>query len=342
MNTQVKPTSLRWRLLNFADRILNRLQFFPLTPLFIIISGVARAIQLRLGHGPVRVGGVTNVDESLPRNVMLWLGRTLASPLGQQFDVCLRLPRDATSHRLHDVFSVLLAFPGSRSIYLYWDSSSLADDLPLLQAKLDPDDPAVSALPYHDLGPPGITQFEAFLRPGRAEIALPVAAMREAQNLLKRLAGGTYAVCLNVPAALHPLADTVARSRPDVRFFDLSPAPPRTGAPENIHSLLQFGLTLHERMALAQSVDAYVGSFDELGCAAVMSARTAVLFGGGIGGAPARIDWGDAAVWYPIPEDPMALTEAVVQCLSRRLASEDKDWGNAQLPERPVAGRDAQ
>lgn len=319
MNTQVKQTSLRWRLLNFADRILNRLKIFPLTPLFVIISGVARAIQLRLGHGPVRVGGVTNAGESLPRNVMLWLSRTLASPPGQRFDVCLRLPRDATSHRLHDVFSVLLAFPGSRSIYLYWDSSSLADDLPLLQAKLDPDDSAVSALPYDDLGPPGIRQFEAFLRPGRAEIALPVAAMREAQNLLKRLAGGTYAVCLNVPAALHPLADAVARLRPDVRFFDLSPAPPRTGAPGNIHSLLHFGLSLHERMALAQAVDAYVGSFDELGCAAVMSARTAVLFGGGISGEPERISRGEISLWFPDSAATPKLTESVLQFLSRRL-----------------------
>ena len=330
MSTQVKLTLLRWRLLNIADRILNRLQFFPLTLLFVVFSGVGRAIQLRLGHGLVRVEGVTNAGESLPRNVMFWLGRTLASHPGQQFDVCLRLPREATSHRLHDVFSVLLAFPGSHSIYLYWDSSSLADDMPLLQTKLDLDDPAVLASPYEDLGPPGIREFEAFLRPGRAEIALPVAAVREAQTLLKRLAGGTYAVCLNVPAGLRPLADTVARSRPDAQFFDLSPAPQRTGTPENIHSLLHFGLTLHERMALVQAVDAYVGSFDELGCAAVMSARKAVLFGGGIGGEPERIDRGDAAVWYPSPEDPMALAEAVVQRLSRRLASDDKDWGNAQ------------
>lgn len=319
----------RWRLLSFAERVLNRLQFFPLTFLFWLGTVAFRAFQLRKGNRLVRVAEVTGEMGSLPRNLMLWLGSSIGLRLGYQYDLCLRLPRESHDARLHDAFSVLLAFPGFRSVGLYWDSASLAEDLPLLQTKRDRDNPAVSALPFEDLGPPDIRRFEAFLRSNPAEIALPVAAVRESLNLLKRLAGETNTVCVNVPLALHPLAVTVALSRPDAIFFDLSPARPRPRGPENFQSLFHYGLTLHERMALAKAADAYLGSFDELGCAAVMSTRPAVLFGGGTGGEPERIEQG-AAMWFPSPAEPAVLTEAVLQFLSRRMAPYDKEWGNAR------------
>lgn len=314
---QVKLTLLRKRLVNFWDRVQNRLQFFPLTLLFVMFNAVVRAVQLRLGHGLVRVGEVTGEGVSLPRNVILWLGHALAGSRGQQYDICLRLPRDATNHSLHDVFSVLLAFPGFQSICLYWDSSSLADDLPLLQAKKDRNDPAVSSTPYEDLDSLGIRQLEQFLRAGHAEIALPVAATRDAQTLLKRQAAGAYAVCMNVPVDLCSMADAVARGRPDIQFFDLSPAPSQVEKTANYQSLFSHGFTLHERMALIQAADAYLGSFDELGCIALVSGRPAILLGDGTGSHPERVSRDEAAVWFPGATEPSALAKAALQFLSR-------------------------
>ncbi|HKQ26534.1 MAG TPA: hypothetical protein VJT81_18965 [Burkholderiales bacterium] len=311
---------LRRRLVGFSYRALNELQFFPFTLLFVLFNAVLRAFQLRLRHMLVRVGEAAGDATLLPRQVMLWLDRTLAGRPGHQFDVCLRLPREAANDSLHDAFSVLLAFPGLRSIGLYWDSSNLADDLLLLQAKRDQNDPSIAATPYEDLGSPGVRQLEQFLQACHGEIALPVAAARDAQTLLKRQAGGGCAVCLNIPPEHRFLADFVVKARPDIWFFDLSFPTSQTTSAANHRSISGHGLSLHERMALAGAADAYVGSFDELGCTAVISRRPAILFGGGVGTPPGRISSDDNTVWFPVPAEPTTLAEEVLQILSRNFA----------------------
>jgi len=313
-----KVVLLRRWLINFTNRALRRLGFFPFTLFYVVLNAAIKVVQLRRGHIVVRVGEVTGEATSPPRSVMLWLDRVLTGPPGYQFDVCLRLPREAADANLHDVFSVLLTSPRFRSVGLYWDASSLADDLTLLQAKQGRNDPTVWATSYEDLGSLSFKQLQEFFQADHVGIVLPVAATRDAQTLLKRQARGAYAVCLNVPVEQWSLADTVAVARPDVRFFDLASALPTTKA-ANSQSLYGYGLNLHERMALVQAADAYVGSFDEVGCAALVSGRPAVLLGGGTGEQPDRISRGDIAVWFPDPVEPTTLAKAVLQFLSRQI-----------------------
>jgi hypothetical protein len=311
-----KVVFLGRRLLN----ALRRLGFFPFTLFYTVINAAIRVVQLREGHKVLRAGVVTGKATALPRSVMLWLDRVATGLPEPRFDICLRLPPEAADDNLHDVFSVLLTSPRLRSVGLYWDSSSLADDLPLWQAKQGRNDPTVWAMPYEDLGALSFKQLQEFFQADHVRIVLPVAATRDAQTLLKRQAGGAYAVCLNVPVEQRSLLAAVEAASPEVRFFDLAPyaSPPTAGA-ANSQSLYGYGLNLHERMALVQAADAYVGSFDELGCAALVSGRPAVLLGGGTGEQPDRIRRGDIAVWFPDPATTPELAEAVRQFLSRRL-----------------------
>jgi len=194
----------------------------------------------------------------------------------------------------------------------------LADDLSLLQANQGRNDPTVLATSYEDLGSLSCKQLQEFFQVDHVGIVLPVAATRDAQTLLKRQARWAYAVCLNVPAELRALADAVVAARPDVWFFDLSPALPTTKA-ANSQLLSSYGLNMHERMAVVQSADAYVGSFDELGCAVLVSKRPAVLFGGGTGEQPERVNGSERAMWFPGSVEPTTVAKTVLQFLSRQL-----------------------
>lgn len=310
------------RLKNLTYRVLNRLEFFPFTLVYVLFNAALKLILLRLGLGLVRVGVVKGEVMSLPRDLMLWFGRIFLRPPGHQFDVCLRLPREAADANLQDVFSVALTFPHIRfrSIGLYWDSSSLADDLALLQSKQDRSDPVVSRTLHEEIGSRGSTQFLEFLHADHEEFALPVAASRDGQTLLKRLVGAAHVVWLNVPTELRPLVDAVAGARPDIQFFHFSPELPESPRAANNQSFFGCGFTLHERMALVQAADAYVGSFDELGCTALICKRPAILLGGGAGEQPDRISRGEIAVWFPASVEPAALRNAVLQFLSHHFA----------------------
>lgn len=266
------------RLVSFTKRALRRLGFFPFTLFSVVISAAIRVVRLRQGHAALRVGEVTGETASLPRNVILWLDRVATGLTEPRFDLCLKLPRETADDNVHDVFSALLTFPRLRSVGLYWDSSSLADDLALWQAKQGRNAPAVGATPYEDLGAPSFTQLQEFFQADHVGIALPVAAIRDAQTLLKRQAGGGLAVCLNLPPEAGSLARRLATERPLLRFFELSPAgADGPGPPPNLVALHSWGFNLHERMALVCGADAYVGRLDALAAVAVMAGRPTVL-----------------------------------------------------------------
>ena len=299
---------------------MRRLRFFPFTFFYVLLSAAFKVVGLLRDQEAVRVGEVAGKAAALPRSVMLWLDRVATSLTESRFDVCLRLPSEAADNNLHDVFSVLLASPRLRSVGLYWDSSSLANDLPLWQAKQSRNDPTVWAMPYEDLGSLSFKQLDEFFHSNHEGIVLPVAATRDAQTLLKRQAGGAYAVCLNIPEELCSLVDAVVAAHPHARFFDLAPcaSSPTAGAANN-QSLYGYGLNLHERMALVQAADAYVGHFDELGCTALVSKRPAVLLGSGTGEQPDRIRRSEISLWFPDPAATPELTEEVLKFLFRQL-----------------------
>lgn len=315
----------RWVWLRRTNAALRRLELFPFTLLYTVIHAAIRVVQLRQGRTVLRVGSVTGKPTTLPHTVMLWLDRVGAGLPDSQFDICLRLPREASDANLQEVFSVLLTSPRLRSVGLYWDSLSLANDLPLLQPGPDRNAPAGPETVYEELDVVSFQHLQEFFHADHVGIAPPIAATRDAQTLLKRHAGRAYAVCLNVPVEHRSSIAEVEAMRPDLRFFDLADARP-TAKAANGQSLCGYGLTLHERLALVQVADAYVGSFDELGCAALVSERPTVLLGGGNGEHPDPISRDDGAVWFPGPVEPTTLAEAVLRLLSRHIgAADDRD-----------------
>ena len=307
--------SLRPWLIRVTLGTLRRLGWFPFTLLGALLFAAVRLRELRTGRAVVRVGRATEGTAALPLRSMLWLDRIASDLPSGSFDVCLRLPRDAADATLHDVFSVLLTSPRLASIGLYWDDAALSDDQPLWQTGAAASAASSGA---NDIDAPSVERLDRFFRAEHERLDLPVAARREAQTLLKRQAGSAYAICLNLPAAQLPLAEAVVTAAPDVRFFDLG-FPGSKPLAANVTSLADYGLTLHERLAFLQAADAYVGSFDELGSAAIVGGRPGVLVGGGDRGSDALRILGPASrtVWFPWPAGP-AVAKWATEILRRR------------------------
>jgi len=310
----------------FGRRVFNRLRrmnVFPFTLVYSVVSAALKAVELKLLCPAVWPGEASGAAEALPCGVMLWLERIANRRVERQFDLCLALRSEDANDRLHDAFSVMLTSPRLRSVGFYWDLQRLADDLSLLQWPRRHEPNAQPA--YERLGSPSLNQFEEFLRSSHEGIALPIAATRDAQTLLKRQVGGALAVCLNLPVGLQPLAAAISAACPAVQFVDLSACPGNAGCAVNSRSLHAYGLGLHERMALAQTADAYVGAFDELGCTAIVSGRPAVLFAGVSGEHLHPIRQDEATMWVCGPMEPTALSQAVVQFLALRLGLDEID-----------------
>jgi hypothetical protein len=300
----------RRRLIGFTHRALRRLRFFPFTLLYAVANAAVRVFQLRQGRAVLRVAEVTGETASLTRGVMLWLDRVTTGLTESRFDVCLRLPRATTDDTVHDVFSVLLTCSAVRSVGLYWDSPSLADDLSLWQPKRNRNDSTALSTSHESLDSPSFEQLQEFVQADHTGIALPIAATRDAQTLLKRQAGDGLAVCLNLPLEACSVAGRLATEFPLLRFFELSPAGAHVPGPlHNLVALHSWGFNLHDRMALVSGADAYVGRLDVLGAAAVMAGRPTVLIADAVemSGFPEARDGG--VLW--VSTESAALTESV-------------------------------
>lgn len=312
------------RLMIFSRRVLNRLRFFPFTLGLVLLDAGLNLVQLRRRVVVVRVGEVMAPARHLPRNAMLWVDRWVfdlrREP--QPCDACFLLPRDSDRADLHDMFSAMLAFPRFRSLAFYWDGAALQDDLPLwgrpvlLQAS-----PQAS---FDDLTRLPVTRLDEFIRAEHTELALPVAVTRDAQNFLKRHARAAPAVILHLPAKLAALADDIATRRPDMYFIDLASHSGARSA--NCLPMFEHGMTLHERMALVQAADAYIGRFDEVGCAAIITGRAALLLDGGDATVPRDIVRAKNVVCLP---EPLVATAALAEALQFVFASIEAKGGSA-------------
>jgi hypothetical protein len=128
-------------------------------------------------------------------------------------------------------------------------------------------------------------------------------------------------VCLNLPEEVRWLVGDAAAALSDVKFFDVDPSLPASpSAPANIVSLYGHGLYLHERMAVAQATDAYVGRFDETGCAALLAGRPTVLIGGGDASSTEPFSRADTTLWLPDPSSP-AIRATVLAFLRRHIVA---------------------
>ena len=174
------------------------------------------------------------------RAMVVWLGHLMHAQPSGSIDICLDISREAVSPGVPDAFSAALAFPRVRSVGIYWDSEAFHDDLPLF---------ASERLPRWPDGQP-------LDRVQVSDFAVSLAAARDAQTLLKRFAGPASVVCVNARVELSTPTQVSAR------FFHLDAG---------------LGFTLHERMALVQAADAYVGERDELGHTALLCGRPALF-----------------------------------------------------------------
>jgi hypothetical protein len=317
-------------MLSFGLLVYRRLGFFPFTLCYVLLMAALRIVELRRKSRLARVGDGNGVAILSPLRVMMWLdeiGRELKmlddigpEPRVRRFDVCLKLSPDAADANLHDVFSVLLTSPRLRSVGLYWDESALRDDLPLLQAAGDRRTETVWSTQRDDLRRPGVEACRAFLDADHQGVVLPVAASRDAQTLIKRQGGAAYAVCLNLPEEVRWLVEDLAAKLSDVKLFDIDPILPGSPSPANVVALCGYGLSLHERMAVAQATDAYVGRFDEVGCAALFAGRPTVLIGDGAASYTEPLNRADIALWLPDPSSP-AIRQTVLEFLRRPMAA---------------------
>ena len=303
------------RAASLARRVSRRLRVFPFSLGYAILSAALRLHWLAWRGAQLTRGGEAKGVGS-PIAVLLWLDRIGGEVPGQPFDACLRLSPDAEDDSLHDVFSILLASPRLQSLALYWDEERLLEDLPLFQARRDRAGVSVWSTVREDLGTPGPQTLGDFLAARHEPLVVPVTANREARTLIKRLAGGAWAVCLNLPDEARWLAGAVTDGLPDARFFDMRSFDSAPAAP-NLDAVAGWGLTLHERLALAADTDAYIGSFDPLAAAALIAGRPAVLLGGDPLATPARPGGGAGAIWIADISDPAMVTRAVLEFLGR-------------------------
>jgi hypothetical protein len=227
---------LKGRLANVARRAADALEFFPLTAAYMLARAARRT------KGATEVGRTTDAAATLPARAMVWLGCLVRAHPAHAIDVCLRLPRESAGTGVPDALSIALTFPRVRSISLYWDESSLEDDLRVFRTG--------GAAPQTLDGAPTSAQ-----RLAVGEIEVPLSAARDALTLLKRHAGGAAVVLVN-------LSEPLTAGRSDLHFFHLAAG---------------LGFTLHERMALVRAADAYIGAPDELARTALLSGRPALL-----------------------------------------------------------------
>src|SRR5258706_8500942 len=306
MSDQRARASIQYRLFLFLAKVGNGLRFFPFTLVFLLAGLVLRLRELRSGLVLVHLGRIRAGSTELTRNVMVWFTDGLAAPGARRHDVCLCLPADAALPTLHESVSALLAFPQLRSVALYWDDKLAAEEIALWQ------NASRRALP-DDLDLVTPERLRGFLKDQHAQMALPVAIVRDAETFLKREIGSGWAVCFNFPTGCREAVEAFCRARPDTLFMDFGAAAAIPVTLPNYRSTSGQGRTLHERMALVGRADAYIGAFDELGCTAVISGRPAVLIGGDATTSPEPRTFADRVIWLTGPHDAPAAPKKALQ-----------------------------
>ncbi len=306
-------------MLDFSMRALGRLRFFPFSLGFVALSAVVKIIELWRGEKLSCTAEFDTDSTVLPRNAYVWVDR-ISNAQHPMFDVCLRLPATGTVTSLPDILSMLLVAPRLRSIYVYWDEGALQEDRPLLQGRRDRNTPTVWGTLQENLKSDVNRQLHDFFSGDHRPIELPVAAIRDAHLLLKRVAQRRFVVCLSLPCEWTDLAKDLVAALPEVLFVDIGLVSSLQEIHvENMLSLDGQGFTLHERLALVQAADAYVGDFDVFGCVAITLARPAVLFGGGTDSQQDWVSRGDKALWFPFRDIPVGAGKRVVEYLRRHI-----------------------
>ena len=302
---------LRDRILAVRVRLARGFQVFPFSIAFTVLKALLR--RRELARRPNRVAVAQVAADTYPVcATLMWLDRVGDdSPTGP-FDVCLRFMR-RNDAEVADVFSALLTVPRLRSIGLYWDDERIADDLALMISPR-----------RESMGPPSSTvrnqivtvsrmQLQEALARRHSPLQPSIDARREARTLLKRRARGGFAVCLNLSPPPSTLGHLIAGAVPGATIFDLSPAASAAPGKENVVAAGGWALTLHERIALVQEADAYVGRLDALGCAALLAGRPSILVGGLDDDAASETIQGDAVMWLPSGHSSAAMAGALAR-----------------------------
>jgi len=304
---------VRDRILAIRVRLARSFQVFPFSVAFMVLKALLRRHELAREPNRVAVAQIATDTDPVCATLM-WLDRVGSDFPPGPFDVCLRFERrdDAAAE---DTFSALLTVPRLRSIGLYWGDESIADDLALMSARrrhvVRDQVVRLSGMQAQDI----VARRHSPLQPS-------IDARREARTLLKRQARGGFAVCLNLSPPSPTLGHLIAGAVPGATIFDFSPAVSAAPGMGNVVAAGGWALTLHERIAMVQEADAYIGRLDALGCAALLAGRPSILVGG-LDDAASELIQGHAATWLPSGHSSAAMASALARLAKLQMRTAD-------------------
>lgn len=306
----------------------RRLGFLPFSPFFFLVQIAVRQFRLKSHSSPVGFARLSSQNESeTPRDALIWLVELGRGAPAHRVDACMQVPSNESCAMLPGVFSAMMTSSRLQSMAFYFDERQVASEWRLLGTPVASKDGSAAPVDIPN-GLQGRYLKRLFLSDLADAVTLPVGAKGEAQLLLKRLAGGAQVVCLNLGSATSdPGAFAYTQSQflrraqrelPDIVFLVLDDSITQPFAeplpPHNVFLLHRFGLTLHERMAVVQAADLYVGAFDLLAVAAVAADRDLLVYGAEDGVETKVADAQPVlrrpgAVWYPRPADETVFVE---------------------------------
>src|SRR5438045_3958085 len=94
MTTHLQRLPLRPRIITFVHRVLNRLRFFPMTLVSVVLNALVKWRELRRDLAHTAIGDARRADGGVTAGIMAWLARVLATAPGKRLDACVRLPRE--------------------------------------------------------------------------------------------------------------------------------------------------------------------------------------------------------------------------------------------------------
>ena len=260
------PSRMLWSSLGRLLWILARLRFLPFSAAFVLLGAAVRFLQLRYARRIgfcARLGGI---GKATVPGLLLAIDREREELTPAPLDCHFRFGESPDGPMLHDLFSVLLLIPDVRSISFYFPNDAFGDDEPFLRSRAERARGPVAEL--------GAERSSGAVRLG--PLALPAAANRDAETLLKRIFGAAVVVSDNTPPQETPLVQAILEAHPSVRFVHLNRTVPLR---EQDIALGSWGFTLFERLAIIRSSDCYIGPCDEHGTAAALFRMPRIMVG---------------------------------------------------------------
>lgn len=250
-------SSLLWKALNYALRVLGRLQFLPFSAVFFSLGSAVRFLQLRYAR---RLGVCVKLDGAsvamLPA-LLFTLSREREELAYASLDCHFQFSTIPDGGELFSLLSTLLVVSEVRSISFYFHQDAFIKDERLLRSRAER--AGGSAQIVKEGGVTGPLSLQPF--------TLPTAANRDAETILKRTFGPAIIICDNTVSSNVVVLRSIVDAHPAVRIAHLKKT---MSLRKEDMPLGQWGLTPFDQLAILRSSDCYIGPFDSFGIAATL------------------------------------------------------------------------